>query len=385
MSRKLRILITSGIFPPDPGGPASYVPAVGHELQRRGHILKVVTLADDPIKAEHDSYPFPVVRIKRSWFKPLRSLMIIFSIYFRARWADVVFVNGLSFEAMIATRLARRPSVHKIVGDYAWERARNLGMFRGSIDEYQVAEKSFGLRCFDWIRTTPLNFAAAVLVPSRYLAGIVRTWGIPNENIHTVYNAVEPLDTLSTLQLPSFSGHTIATVCRLVSWKGVDGLIRSLRTLKTLRLVVVGDGPMRQELESLAKACGVSDRVVFTGNVSRSDVAAILRSTFLFVLNSTYEGLPHVALEAMQLGIPVVAASAGGTPEVVRNGVTGLLVQPGDDAALTAAISKMIDDKGIRETCISGASHMLQSEFSSAAMFDGVESLLEANALHRNN
>src|SRR5262245_5976030 len=118
----MRVLMVSGIFPPDRGGPASYVPRMAQALVKLGHAVEVVCLSDRLVD-DSTTHSFPVHRIRRGQFWPLRLAHTVFSIW-RAAWRhDVIYVNGLGAESALAALLAGRPTVHKIVGDYAWERA----------------------------------------------------------------------------------------------------------------------------------------------------------------------------------------------------------------------------------------------------------------------
>jgi glycosyltransferase involved in cell wall biosynthesis len=373
----MKLLLVTGIFPPDHGGPAGYVPRIAAELVRRGHAVRVVCLSD---RLDHDDsgYPFAVHRIRRGMPMAARMLRTAAAIYRGSRGADAVLVNGLRLEAMAATRLSGAPAVHKVVGDQAWERARNRGWFAGTLDEYQRAPKPARLRLLDWLRTVPLRGAARVIVPSRYLGRIVEGWGFPPARTALVYNAVEPpvAAPADEAGLPPFAGPTLVTVCRLVPWKGVEGVIRALPELAGARLAVVGDGPLRAPLEALARELGVAERVLFTGGVPAARVRAILRQADVFVLNSSYEGLPHVVLEAMAEGAPVVATDAGGTGEVVEHGVTGLLVEPGRPEALVAAVRTLLHDPAAARALRDGAARALERRFSYAAMVQDTERLL---------
>lgn len=374
----MRIVISTGIFPPDIGGPASYVPVMSRWLMDRGHSVSVICLSDD---LDHDDavYPFPVRRIRRGLFKPLRGLRTLLEIFRQARRADLVYVNGLGFESALASTLARVPAVHKIVGDSAWERARNRGWFGGTIDEYQDAAKGILLRSLDWIRTTPLRLARGIIVPSGYLRQLVTGWAIPAERITVVYNSVNngaSREAEVSSPLCEFSGPTMITVCRLVPWKGLAALIDTLTAFGDLRLVILGDGPLEDTLRSRAQERGVGDRTLFMGHVPRNAVQAYLAAADLFVLNSSYEGLPHVVLEAMRAGVPVVATAAGGTSEVVSDGQTGLLVPPGDPEALRGAIREILNRPERARQLASSATTSLGTRFSFDEMVHRTENIL---------
>ncbi|MCL6103112.1 MAG: glycosyltransferase family 4 protein [Bacteroidetes bacterium] len=323
-----------------------------------------------------DHYSFQVTRIKRGSLKLLRMWRTVRVIAKLSRNADIIYANGLAFESGLASWIVGVPAVFKIVGDYAWERARNRGWYMGTIDQYQNAPKGFLLRSLDWLRTVPLRHAKRIIVPSEYLKRIVKGWGIPEGKIDVVYNAVEPIRGVADSALPVFCGKTMLTICRLVPWKGVDSLIRILAGMLDVRLLIAGDGPLRTELEELAAQTGVSDQVVFMGNISKEMIGACLRQADLFVLNSSYEGLPHVVLEAMDAGVPVVATDAGGTKEVVENGKTGLLVPVGDDLTLENAVRNILGNREMAERITQNAFKLLEDRFAYSRMIELTERLI---------
>lgn len=377
----MTILIVTGIFPPDRGGPASYVPRISAALVQRGHKVEVICLSDD-LHQDDSGFPFTVHRVPRKRFWPWRILTTAFAIAWAARRHQLVYVNGLGMEAAIGSALAGRPTVHKIVGDYAWERAVSRGWFRGTLDEYQTSSKGLLLCLVDAVRTFPLRLARKIIVPSKYLSRIAEGWAIPADRIQTIYNAVPPPATdlpSKPSPLPPWPGKTLITVCRLVPWKGVDGLIRLLPKLEGTRLVIAGDGGLRSELASLAQACGVSHRVLFLGDVPSNAVWNYLQQADAFVLNSSYEGLPHAVLEAMGAGVPVIATDAGGTRELVEHDVTGLLIPVGDGDALRLAVERMWSEPGLTLRLSEEASRRIPDRFGFERMVDCTEDVLLAH------
>jgi len=145
------------------------------------------------------------------------------------------------------------------------------------------------------------------------------------------------------------NGKVILTVARLTPWKGVDKIVEVLPEIRErvseANLVVVGDGPELENLQRLAREVGVERYVSFVGHVSHEEVPYYLRAANVFVLYSGYEGLPHIVLEAMATGVPVVLSDTGGNPEVIEDGVNGLLVPIGDQEELKGAILRVLQDK----------------------------------------
>ncbi len=141
----------------------------------------------------------------------------------------------------------------------------------------------------------------------------------------------------------------IGFVGRIVQSKGLQYLIEAASLLKgqydNLKFLLVGDGSLVNELKEQAREKGVFKNVIFAG--SRRDISAFLSRFNIFVMPSVKEGLPNSLLEAMAMGKPVIAAGVGGIPEVINNGVNGLLVPPGDAGRLAESIKRLIENEGM--------------------------------------
>jgi glycosyltransferase involved in cell wall biosynthesis len=372
----MNVLMVTGIFPPDIGGPATYVPTMSSELVKRGHKLTIVTLSD---RLDHDdrSYNFPVHRIRRRLFKPLRFLFTVLGILLEGRSAQVLYVNGLYLEAVIANFILRKPMMQKIVGDWAWERAMNKGWVDDSFEEFQRRKYGLKLEFLKTLRTFCARRADTVIVPSQYLASAVTHWGVSETKTSVIYNAVElPLPISSAI--PLSTRFKVVTAGRLVPWKQIDCLIEALCDCDEAGLVIVGEGPERSRLEALARQRQLADRVYFAGERSKQETAALMAACDLFVLNSTYEGFPHVVLEAMGVGLPVVATAVGGTPEIVGDG-NGVLIAPNANGLLSKTLLKLAFSSAERQRLAKGAKHTMQG-FRRSAMIEQTEAALQACA-----
>lgn len=371
----MNLLIVTGIFPPDHGGPASYVPRMATALASRGHnIIAVVTLSDI-LEHSDDAFDFKIVRLLRGEFRPIRWLRTIFTIRKHATLADAVYLNGLVLEGIVATRLLRhKPTAVKVVGDLIWEKARNANATSLDINKFQVAAIPVKWRVLRWLQKSYTACADAVIVPSDYLAGIVRGWGVNRRRVHTVYNAVDPMETETASGVRRAIAWDIVVVARLVSWKGLDAVIEVAAALGR-RLKIVGDGPMRAELEALAQ--NLKADVTFTGHVQQSQVGHEIRSARLFVLNSSYEGLPHIVLEAKSAGVPVLATKVGGTPETIEHGINGWLIEAGDRIALREALDRLLSDASLLERLAAGGLEQMKVRFSFQVMVDATEAILQ--------
>ena len=358
----MKILITSGIFPPDIGGPASYVPKIATELSKRGHKVTVLCLSE---QASDDSkFNFEVIRINRRIFLPVRILLTIIKIISLSVKSDLIFANTLTFESSIGAIFSKKPIVHKIVGDSAWERARNKGYFKGTIDEYQIIRKSFKLRLLDFYFKYFLKFSKRIITPSKYLKNIVLGWN-SNLNVVTIYNAVDFPREFEKNSNETFS--KLLTVSRLVSWKKIDQIILSLIKLKSFSLDIIGDGPEEKYLKDLVKENKLEDRVNFLGQLNQKEVFEKMKNSDVFILNSSYEGLPHVIVEAMYAKLPVICSNVGGCPEIVINNKTGLLINRNE--VLENTIIKISNTKN-RETFTENALEFVSKNFNTKTMFD---------------
>ena len=321
----MRVLIITGIFPPDIGGPATYVPKVATYLAERGHPVHVITLSDSPGSTTDVTYAFQLTRIPRALPLLARAWLTCRAILHAARQADCIFVNGLYTHAAIVLSLLRRRYVAKIVGDPAWERSVGREVFSGDIESFQSAPLTLSGRIFRWMRTQAIQRAETVIVPSEYLKRLVTCWGVKPERIIVIRNgtrlSARAKGSPGTLQ-PPFS---LITVARLVPWKGMSEIVQCMAQLPDCRLAIVGDGPQRRELEAQVDALELRERVNFWGKVSASKVVELFSQAHLFLLNSSYEGLPHIVLEAAAAGVPALVKDRGGSSEAILNAQTGFL------------------------------------------------------------
>jgi glycosyltransferase involved in cell wall biosynthesis len=165
----------------------------------------------------------------------------------------------------------------------------------------------------------------------------------------------------------------------LVPWKRVDEILVAVAAIEGVGLVIIGDGPERPRLEERVAALGLSGKVYFAGQRDHTEALSLMSQCDLFVLNSTYEGLPHVVLEALMLGLPVVARSVGGVPEVIRDGENGCLIEETSGEDLLPALIKLVSSPADRETLAAGARQGLQ-RFTFLEMVKTTESLLRSVA-----
>jgi glycosyltransferase involved in cell wall biosynthesis len=341
MSR-VRILVASGICPPDPGGPATHLAQLLPSLRDRGHEVRVITFGR-PRSSDQD---FHVRRIDLDTALPLRMLRFA-NVYRRdAAWADVVYAatSGLPRSG------PKRPTILRVSGDRAWELAMTRGLVDPMEDIDAFQDKGLGLivRGLKLARAREARMASRVIVPSEYLRRMVIQWNVHEARVRVIHSAVEtgPLPATNrsaARQLLRWSpeDRSLLAVARLTAWKGVDHLIDAVARLSGVRLVVVGDGPERPALMARAAARGVA--ADFVGALERDRTLVYLQASDYLVLYSGYEGLSHTILESLRAGTPVVASRRGGNPEIIRDGWNGILVDHPDPEALVAALERAFE------------------------------------------
>ena len=210
-----------------------------------------------------------------------------------------------------------------------------------------------------------------------------RTIGIPRERVMVVPNAVDitkfDCDRKAAREELGLSPHevVIGTVGRLAPEKDQTTLLEAFRKIKgehpPVRLVIVGDGRMSEELKSHANRIGVFDRTLFLGY--RRDIPKLLAAMDIFVLSSIREGLPISLIEAMAARKPVVSSDIGSVKDLVKNGQNGILVPPGDATAFGVVLERLIESSELRERLGEAGRCTVEASFSLPAMIQTYESL----------
>ncbi len=359
----MKLVIAAPLYPPEIGGPATYAKLLEDGLPRKGIEVNVAKFSDVrrlPRAARHVSY----------FWRMCRALC-------RADLALALDPVSTGLPTCFAAGVVRKPFVVKVVGDYAWEQGRQRFGVTTTLDEFvKTKQTSLRVRLLQSIQTRVARRATHIIVPSEYLKSIVAKWGIPREKIEVIYNAVSREETgFAPKAVSELPRPLIVTAGRLVPWKHIDGVIDAVVQTAGTSLAVVGDGPehavlMRHAAEKL------SGRAVFTGTLPHKDLLAVLKSADIFVLNSSYEGLSHLLIEAQMLGVPTVATDAGGNSEVVKDGENGLLVPVADTQALATAIGRVLSDPRLSAR-LQAAAVESSLRFSTEAMLSATAAVLQ--------
>jgi glycosyltransferase involved in cell wall biosynthesis len=368
------VLVVSGIWPPDPGGPASHAPAFADFLADRGHAVEVVTTARRPPAA----CDYPVRWASRRLPAGLRHARCVALVRSGAARSDVVYATSMVRRAALGSRLARRPLVVKLVSDEVFERARRSGRFGGTLDEFQRVGGARN-RFLRATRGRALRSAVHVFCPSAYLRDVALGWRLDPERVSVLPNPAPEIPSLPSREELraelSLGGAVLAFAGRLGPQKGLDVALAALASVPEVTLAIAGDGPDRAALEQRAVELGLIQRVRFLGPLPREGVLRLFGAADASLLPSAWENFPHTVVEALAVGTPVIASAVGGVPEVVRDDENGLLVPPGNPDALAEAIRRFFADIELRRT-LADATVASVASYTEDAVFSRIEKAL---------
>jgi len=375
MSQNKKIVIAADIFPPDIGGPATYSLKLAEELIGKGWQVKLICYSDEK---QNDNYSFTVFRVVRSRIKLWHYFKYYLKLKSIASDCDVIYAMGpvsAGYPALKVAKKLNKKFVNKVVGDYAWEYARNNGLTKLGIDDFQKTGFTGRVDQLKKIESKVCRSADLVITPSKYLKSIVVGWGATDEQVQVVYNAIIAPE----IERKQSDDDLLVSIGRLVSWKGFEVLIKIVPELLVInpnfKLMILGSGPDEQKLQDLVEGLNLKDKIEIK-RVEPKERDQILSKTMAFVLNTGYEGLPHTVLEAMTAGVPVITTDLCGNPEIVENGKTGLLVEYNNREQLKEAILKLYNNPELGKQFVDNAKKGLD-KFKFEEMINNTEKILK--------
>ena len=355
------VLIATGLFPPDIGGPATYSKLLLDELPKEGFNITIASFGE-----------------VRHLPKFIRHIFYFFKVLNRGKNADIIFAQdpvSVGFPAVLASKVLSKKFILKIVGDYAWEQYQVENNKFISIEEFQTGSFGFKAGIRRKVERWVAKSAEKIIVPSLYLKKIISMWGIDEKNINVVNNGFKcgvecgNRETLRTLL--QFKGNLIISIGRLVPWKGFDTLISIFPEIKKnipdIKLIIAGSGPDKSRLQELIDEQGLQDDVALTGGLDKDVLLRYIKASDVFVLNTGYEGFSHQLLEVMDIGIPIVTTDIGGNPEIIENEKSGLLIGFNDEKEIEKSVIKLLNNKKYGNTLVRQAQKKVQ-EFSEEKM-----------------
>lgn len=314
-----------------------------------GHTVSFVSPSSGPFleRAQAEGFATQVVPVRSAL--DVRALVLLARAF---RGADVIHTHA-HFSINVVARAAGRLTGAHVLSHMHIENAFRENRGRRA----QIALDNVTARlCF------------AIVAVSDATKRALATQGYPRDRMITVHNGIDAAAPADPVRLAE--GPVVLQVARLAEVKGQRRLVGALSRLDATAVLVGRDleqgGAYERELRREAERLGVSDRVVFAGY--RDDVPALLAGCEVFCLPSRVEGMPLVVLEAMAQAKPVVATAVGGTPEIVVDGETGLLVPPDDVDALAAALARLLADPELARRIGAAGRARVERDFSLAGM-----------------
>ena len=362
----MKILITVGIYPPDIGGPASFVPRIAKLLEQNECEVTVICLSNEKIL---DNEPYKIIRILRNQNLIIRWIKTVFNMIAYGRDAELIFVNGLPMEAYIANLFLRKKLIRKIVGDWAWERGRNKGITNDSFDEFQKNKHNLHLEIAKFSRGWTATKADLVITPSMHLKEVVKNWGVLENNLQVIYNGtkIQPIIDKQENEVLHF-----VTVGRLAPWKNIDKIIQAMALLndKGFNFIFnnVGSSPIDEKLKKLVTDLKLEKKIFFLGQKNTDELNKIYLKSDIYIQASGYEGLPHVILEAINFNLSIISTPIGGTNEILLNGKNGWVLnlkenKAPDEFDLQELIKNVVESKAVDKEKILSAKKYIINNF----------------------
>ena len=376
MTNSKNILICTGIYPPDGGGPATYSKLLFEELPKRGVGADVLSFGQ-------------VRRLP----KIIRHIIYFFKALKMGKKADVIYAQdpvSVGLPAVLAAKILRKKFILKVVGDYAWEQFQARGEKFITPENFQDKKFDFKTETRRKIQKYVAKNAYKIIVPSSYLKNIVLKWGIDEEKIKVIYNAFEapalsagrPVlkETKEELRKKlNLSGTVLISAGRLVPWKGFDKLIEIMpeiiKEIPDAKLYIIGSGPEEENLKSKISNLKIKENVFLIGQVFHDKALEYLKAGDIFILNTGYEGFSHFLLEAMAMEILIITTNVGGNPELIENGKNGILLEYNNKEELKKRIIELAKNETLKKELIEKAKRKV-AEFDAGKMLEETVKIL---------
>lgn len=327
----MKTILISGIYKPDIGGPATFIPKLASKLIHKNHKVKVITLRDSSSVEIIEAWPIEYVIRNQNLVS--RFIKTSFVILKNGLSFDCIFANGLFQESAIANLFLRVHSVAKVSGDPVWERATNKGRTNLSRIEFNKSKLGMFIGMQRLFLRWSLNRFDIITCPSKELQSLILNWGVKRE-IKVIPNGISPIDLM-----PVSKVFDVITISRLVKLKNLDKLIVACARTKS-RLAIVGSGPEFEYLTNLKNKLNAD--VTFLGQLNEDEILDYLNKSKIFALVSDSEGLSFALLQAMACGIPSIVSNIQGNTDVVDNHQEGLIIDLDIEYSIDRAIEFLL-------------------------------------------
>jgi len=335
-----KILILTGIFPPDIGGPATQLDALIRQLIKQGYQIRVLTFGQ-----KDQEYPYQVYGVSNKWPSFFKSFFYLIKGLVLGLKSDIIYNQDLYTSGITALTIKK--------------------IFKKKLVTRFVEDPTFETGSFSKIRKNILFNSDKIIVCSNYIKEIALSIGLSEKNIKVIYNSIDFLELKSNdnkkelKKKLDFKGITLLTIARLTPWKGIDMLIEIMPQIiekyKKINLIIIGSGSELKNLQRIVRHLKLDKHVFFKGKLSHQETINYIEASDLFLLNTHHEGMSHTLLEAMKIGIPIITTKVGGNLETIKDKETGLLVDYRDKEQWINAINQILDNQDLAEKLIKQA------------------------------
>ena len=318
----MKILVTTGIFPPDVGGPARFIPNICNYLSKNNEVT-VLTFSNNTSHSDFD-FDYKLMRIPRNINKIRRFLKTLKSVLKEGKDVDLIFVNGLWFEVMLANFYLKKIIIRRFVGDPIWEKFYNNYKTNLNFEDFNNNKQKLFVELLKKIRNYSIKKCNKVIVPSDNLFNFIKKTGYENKIIKIVNGtSIEP-------EKSKLHQNKFLIVSRLVRHKNIDIVIKSFTKLKkhhniNFQLDILGDGPEKINLQKLIESLEMNNEIKLLGSKYDEELKKYYLNAKFFLQLSNYEGLPHTVLEAMSFGLVTIVSNVGGNNDIITNNLNGYI------------------------------------------------------------
>jgi glycosyltransferase involved in cell wall biosynthesis len=341
-SGKLKILIATGIYPPDIGGPATYAVYLKTELEKSGCEIKIIAFG----QKDYADFQENIFYISRGNNILVRYFKFFIRTFRLADWADVIYTLDLisaGLPAVLAAAVKRKKIIFRTGGDFLWEKAYQNGWTNSSLAKYYSEKKNFSERLLMFFCRRLLNRINLVVFSTEFQKKLYQDYyKLPEAKIKLIPNA-SPRTAAAVLGAQP--GNSVISAGRLIKLKNLSRLICAFAKIKNnnLKLIIFGQGPERENLMALIKRLSLECRVEINDRVGQEKLISLIGGCRFFILPSITEISPNLALECLSLKKPIILTKETGLPAELVNGL--ITVDPMSEDDIKNKIEYLMDDE----------------------------------------
>ncbi|MFH1522952.1 MAG: glycosyltransferase [Patescibacteria group bacterium] len=350
----LKILIATGIFPPDLGGPATMLEALIYSLEKQDIKVKVITYSDSKLNSGNK-----IIKINRKQNSLKKLIKYFLKMRKLSTWADIIYATdtySVGYFAYLIKKITGKKYIIRFAGDSAWETAVSKGWTDDYIVDFQKKVYNKEIEKLKERRKKIIVNADKIIAVSKFIGDIAETIGASKDKVKVIYNSMDfmkntEVSDREVIKIKNKYGQNskiIITSCRLTSWKGVDGIIKIMpelvKNIGKVNFLVLGDGPELDNLKALSSKLDLRNNVYFLGRLPEEETYKYFKAADLYILNTNYEAMSHALLNVMRYETPIITTNIGGNPEVIENNKEGILINYNNKEELLRAAKKILSN-----------------------------------------